>query len=91
MADLVQIVPGMQVSSNKGKEGVNITIRGIGMANQFSSNSASPVGIYSDGVYQGFLPSRGIQQFDLDRVEVLRGAPGNAFWAKHNGRLGQLR
>ena len=77
--DLVQLVPGMQISSNQGRTAVNVTIRGVGLANQFSANAAGPVGIYSDEVFQSYRPALGIQQFDLARVEVLRGPQGTLF------------
>jgi outer membrane receptor protein involved in Fe transport len=86
--DLAQIVPGVQVASSEGKEQVNVTIRGIGMANQFSANAATPVGVFTDGVYQSFLPSPGVQQFDLERVEVLRGPQGTLFG--HNTTAGSI-
>jgi iron complex outermembrane recepter protein len=82
---LVQVVPSMQVTSNQGKEQVSVTLRGIGLSNQFNANTASPVAVYSDEVYQSFRPSPGLQQFDLQRVEVLRGPQGTLFGRNTTG------
>jgi outer membrane receptor protein involved in Fe transport len=86
--DIVQAVPGVQVASNQGKNSPNISIRGIGMANQFSVNAATPVGLYMDEVYQTFHPAPDLQEFDLERVEVLRGPQGTLFG--HNTTAGSV-
>jgi iron complex outermembrane receptor protein len=84
-SDLSSSVPSLQVNSVYGAAQPNFTLRGIGVANEFNSNAASPVGVYVDEVYQAIRASHGQQLFDLDRVEVLRGPQGTLYGRNTTG------
>ena len=61
-------------------------IRGIGN-NGFVATSISPVGFYSDGVYIGQNIAQGLQLFDVERIEVLRGPQWTLFVRNTTGGL----
>lgn len=83
--DLASVVPNVQVNDSRGGSEPNFTIRGIGIGNDYSSNQASPVGVYVDDAYLAFRSFYGGQMFDLQRVEVLRGPQGTLFGRNTTG------
>jgi len=83
--DLGQVVPNLQVSSQYGETSPNFSMRGVGVANEFTANTASPIGVYIDEVNQSYRYTHGLQLFDLDRVEVLRGPQGTLFGRNTTG------
>jgi iron complex outermembrane receptor protein len=56
-------------------------LRGIG-TNDPSVNLESPIGVYADEVYIGYVPLQSFPLFDLERVEILKG-PQGTLWGKN--------
>lgn len=83
--DLSGSVPNLVVSSPFGRAQPNFTIRGISVANEYNSNAASPIGMYVNEDYKQFRPTHGMQLFDLERLEVIRGPQGTLFGRNTTG------
>ncbi len=83
--DLSGSAPNLVVSSPFGRAQPNFSIRGISVANEYNSNAASPIGLYVNEDYKQFRPTHGMQLFDLDRIEVIRGPQGTLFGRNTTG------
>ena len=78
-------VPSLQVNRAFGEAQPNFTLRGIGVGNAYGGNYASPVGIYTDDNYLAARTMHGMQLYDLERVEVLRGPQGTLYGRNTTG------
>ena len=83
-ADVVAIVPSVQVQEVYGKFQPIFAIRGIAQQS-YSANQSSPVGVYADEVYIGETFLHGANFFDLERVEVLKGPQGTLYGKNTTG------
>ncbi len=84
-SDMVGMVPTLQVNSAFGAVQPNFSLRGIGLTNEHNPNQASPVGVYIDDAYISARVSQGLQLYDLDRVEILRGPQGTLYGRNTTG------
>lgn len=78
-SDLAAQVPNLQISSPFGTNQPNFILRGISIGNEFNSNQASPNGVYLDEVYLSARFAQGMNLFDLERVEVVKGPQGTLY------------
>jgi len=83
--DLGQYVPGLEVVNANG-EGSQLLLflRGAGL-NDFNTNNAGPVGLYSDEVYVSSPALSPFQLFDAERVEVIKGPQGTIYGRNTTG------
>jgi iron complex outermembrane receptor protein len=82
--DISAQVPNMQVSGPFGDVQPIFAIRGVSMSD-YSSNQASPIGVYSDESYMGPVYTHGMNFFDVERLEVLRGPQGTLYGKNTTG------
>ncbi|MEX1667049.1 TonB-dependent receptor [Zhongshania arctica] len=82
--DISAQVPNMQVSGPYGEVQPIFSIRGVSMSD-YSSNQASPIGVYNDEAYLGAVYTHGMSFFDVERLEVLRGPQGTLYGKNTTG------
>jgi len=83
--DLGLAVPGLEVGNSAGTNSQLILfMRGAGL-NDFNTNNAGPIGIYSDEVYVSSPALSPFQLFDAERVEVLKGPQGTLYGRNTTG------
>ena len=82
--EIVSQVPNLQASGVAGDGMPIFSLRGVSM-NDFSFNQNSPVAVYMDEVYKGNPSLLGVQMYDLERVEVLRGPQGTLYGKNSTG------
>ncbi len=88
--DLDTHTPGLIVTAFGGVPAITvITVRGVSQ-NDFTDHNEGPNAVYLDGAYTSFLGGIGMQMFDVERVEVLRGPQGTLFGRNATGGVVQL-
>ena len=81
LQDLNGYSPNLVFESNgsRGGGGANINIRGISPTRSDDNSFDAPVAVVIDGIYLGTLAGQVLENFDLERVEILRGPQGTLF------------
>lgn len=88
--DVAAQTPGLIGTSFSGDSSITVySLRGVGQ-NDFADHQEAPTAMYVDGVYVGYTGAAGVQMFDVDRVEVLRGPQGTLFGRNATGGLVHL-
>jgi iron complex outermembrane receptor protein len=59
--------------------GSSITIRGISPTRVDDNSLDSPIAVMIDGIYLGSLSGQVIENFDIERIEILRGPQGTLY------------
>ncbi|NML90661.1 TonB-dependent receptor [Sphingobium sp. TB-6] len=85
---IATLVPGVQVNQFSPTATV-FNIRGVSQ-NDFADSQEAPIAFYNDEAYVGLLGAISGQNFDLERVEVLRGPQGTLFGRNATGGLIQV-
>ncbi|MDB5494646.1 MAG: TonB-dependent receptor [Phenylobacterium sp.] len=82
--DLNGLSPSLSIKTDDNAANPKIFIRGVGL-NDFNPNTATPVGVYVDGVFIGSPLAQMGQFYDLERIEVLRGPQGTLYGRNTTG------
>ena len=77
-------IPNLQVGGVNGEGSPIFSLRGVSMFD-YSLNQSSPVASYVDEVYKGNVVLFGVELYDLERVEVLRGPQGTLYGKNSTG------
>jgi iron complex outermembrane receptor protein len=77
-------IPNLQVGGVNGEGSPIFSLRGVSMFD-YSLNQSSPVASYIDEVYKGNVVLFGVEMYDLERVEVLRGPQGTLYGKNSTG------
>ena len=85
MQEISQQVPGLQLQTFTPAFTI-FNLRGISQ-NNFTDNLEAPVAVYMDDVYVASMNALGMQMYDMERVEVLRGPQGTLFGRNATGGL----
>ena len=80
LADLNGYAPNVRIGTDAQRSGAaSIIIRGISPTRTDDNSFDSPIGVMIDGIYLGALAGQRLENFDIERVEVLRGPQGTLF------------
>ncbi len=86
LVDLNGYAPNVRIDRDPARPGgASITIRGISPTRTDDNSFDSPIAVQIDGVYLGTLSGQVIENFDLERVEILRGPQGTLFGKNTTG------
>jgi iron complex outermembrane receptor protein len=73
--DLAAYTPALRVESAFGLVQPRFNLRGVG-TDEYGANAQGSVGVYVDEVFLNSTATQGLNIFDMDRVEILRGPQG---------------
>lgn len=80
LRDLNGFAPNVNISQEVGRaSAAAITIRGISPVRTDDNSFDAPVAVAIDGIFLGTLAGTVLENFDLERIEVLRGPQGTLF------------
>ena len=74
ITDLAKFVPGVEYAQQGDQGATQITLRGIGNDSAFTELDSPEVATYINGIYAPRAQGTSSLMYDVDRVEVLRGA-----------------
>jgi iron complex outermembrane receptor protein len=83
-SDLPAHIPNLQVNGINGEGSPVFSLRGVSMFD-YSFTQSSPVASYIDEVYKGNILLFGVEMYDLERIEVLRGPQGTLYGKNTTG------
>ena len=84
--DIAMFTPGVHVGGSQAGQMSTFTIRGV-TQNDFNDIVETPNAVYLDDGYLAIAASQTFAQFDLDRVEILKGPQGTLFGRNATGGL----
>ena len=81
LADINGFAPNVIVGEDGGRAGggASINIRGLSPSRTDDNSADATVAVVIDGVFLGSFAGQLIENFDLERIEVLRGPQGTLF------------
>ncbi len=83
-SSLATQIPNLQVNGIVGQGSPLFSLRGISMFD-YSLSQSGPVASYLDEVYKGNFVIFGVEMYDLERIEVLRGPQGTLYGKNTTG------
>ena len=84
LQDLSEFVVGAELYDDRGAGQPTWVIRGVGLAD-YNANNTPTAAIYYDELYLGSNAFGGIGLYDIERVEVLKGAQGGLYGRNTSG------
>jgi iron complex outermembrane receptor protein len=84
--DVAKFTPGVNAAGVQGGTLLTFSIRGLTMGD-FNPHQEGPIAVYRDDVYISSLQGQGFANFDIQRVEILKGPQGTTFGRNATGGL----
>ena len=84
--NIAAVTPGVHISGNNAGHTQQFTIRGA-TQNDFFGLAEAPNAVYIDEAYQAVGQTQLFSQFDMERVEILKGPQGTLFGRNATGGL----